>query len=288
MARDLYQEVTDKIISALEAGTAPWVRPWQSAAGNGGMPYNVVSGKGYRGINVPLLFAPSYAASGWLTFKQALDVGANVRKGEKGSMIVFYKPFTVTDRNAAPGPNGERKEKTIPLLRAFHVFNVAQVENLPAKYLPAPDTRTEPERIAAADKLMARAEVRHGGDRAFYAPGPDFINLPDARDFRTWRTITRQLARTHAWDRPRIEISPSIRETVWRRSLRARGVGSGDGRRLLVRPCRHRWCFAASAVHRELAASAEKRQTRGPDGSKRGAESSGLPASPGRDRRRGG
>src|SRR5208283_1874148 len=106
----LYAEVTDKVIASLEQGVAPWVRPWQSSAEHGGMPYNAISKRVYRGINVPLLFAPQYASAGWMTYKQAADVGANVRKGEKGSLIVFYKPFVVTDRNAAAG---ERVEKTI-------------------------------------------------------------------------------------------------------------------------------------------------------------------------------
>jgi antirestriction protein ArdC len=183
MARDLYQEVTDRIIEQLEKGVAPWVRPWRSNAKGGGMPYNAVSGKSYRGINVALLFTPQYVEQGWMTYKQAADVGANVRKGEKGSMIVFYKPFVVRDRNA---PNdGQQHDKTIPLLRAFHVFNTAQIENRPAKYLPEPDTRPDVERHASAESLLSRATVRHGGDRAFYVPSSDFIQMPHAADFRT-------------------------------------------------------------------------------------------------------
>jgi antirestriction protein ArdC len=183
MTRDLYAEVTAKIVDSLEHGVAPWVRPWKSDSKGGGLPYNAISGKTYRGINTALLFTPLYAEQGWMTYKQAGDVGANVRKGEKGSMIVFYKPFVVRDRNAPD--DGLQHDKTIPLLRAFHVFNVAQIENLPSKYLPAPDLRPDVERHAAAEALLARAQVRHGGDRAFYAPGPDFIQLPHAADFRS-------------------------------------------------------------------------------------------------------
>ena len=183
MSRDLYQEVTDRIIEQLEQGVAPWVRPWRADARSGGMPYNAISGKAYRGINVALLYSNLYPETGWMTYKQASDVGANVRKGEKGSMIVFYKPFVVRDRNAPVNADGEHPERTIPLLRAFHVFNLAQIENLPAKFLPQPDNRPEPERHATAESLMSRATVKHGGDRAFYAPAPDFIQLPDARSF---------------------------------------------------------------------------------------------------------
>lgn len=182
---DIAKQVTAQIIAQLEAGTVPWVKPWRADAKFSGQPYNAASNRCYRGINVALLCAPQYEHSAWLTFKQAKDAGANVRKGEKGSLIVFYKPFKVTDRNAQPDENGDRATRTIPLLRTFHVFNIAQVENLPAKFLPQPDTRTEPERHAAADALLAQATIRHGGDRAFYSPGPDFIQLPKAPDFRS-------------------------------------------------------------------------------------------------------
>ena len=185
MAIDLYQTVTDSIIAKLEQGVAPWVRPWNTSAVHGGMPYNATSGKPYRGINVALLFAPQFAATGWLTFKQARDVGANVRKGEKGSLIVFYKPFVVADRNATPDADGKRPDKTIPLLRSFHVFNVEQIDNLPERLAPKLDERSEAERTEASIALMQRANVRHGGDRAFYAPGPDFIQLPEPTAFRS-------------------------------------------------------------------------------------------------------
>src|SRR5262245_16387528 len=124
---DLYQVITDCIIAALESGVAPWIRPW-TASKFGGMPYNAVSGKPYRGINVALLFAQQYPTPAWMTFKQAKDLGAHVRKGERGSMIVFFKPFTVTDRNAEANENGEQRERTIPMLRSFTVFNVTQID----------------------------------------------------------------------------------------------------------------------------------------------------------------
>lgn len=177
--RDLYAEVTNKIIEQLEQGVAPWVRPWDSAAAHGGQPYNAISGKVYRGINVALLFAPQFPTAGWMTYKQAQDVGAHVRKGERGSMIVFFKPWTVRDANA----EGESKEKTIPVLRCFTVFNVSQIENLPAKYQPAADERTELQRHEMAESLMVKANVQHGGDRAFYSASHDFIRLPQPAQF---------------------------------------------------------------------------------------------------------
>lgn len=179
--QDLYQQVTDKIIAALESGVAPWVKPWNSAAAHGGMPYNAVSGKPYRGVNVALLYAPHFASNAWMTFKQAKDLGANVRKGEHGSIIVFYKPFAVKDRNAQPDASGNVPERTIPLLKAYHVFNAEQIDNLPENYA-APVTIRPP---MPADTLLAQATITHGGDRAFYHPALDFIRLPQPSQFRS-------------------------------------------------------------------------------------------------------
>lgn len=177
--QDLYQMVTDKIIAQLEAGCVPWVKPWISSRSHGGDAYNAISGKRYRGINTALLFAPQFTSNAWMTFKQAKDVGANVRKGEKGSMIVFFKPWTVADKN---DPDG--KSRTIPILRSFHVFNIEQIENLPAKFQPAViEAPSEFERHQAAERLMSQAIVTHGGDRAFYNSGSDSIRLPQPGQF---------------------------------------------------------------------------------------------------------
>lgn len=185
MSRDLYQEVTDKIVASLEQGVAPWVRPWNSAEHFGGMPYNAISGKRYRGVNVALLYAPQYPTAAWMTFKQASDVGAHVRKGERGSLIVFYKPFAVKDRNATPDAAGNQPERVIPLLRAFTVFNVAQIDGLPEKYQPKADERTHAERIETAESVMAQAALVHGGDRAFYSIERDQITLPQVGQFES-------------------------------------------------------------------------------------------------------
>lgn len=178
MTIDLYQSVTDKIIASLESGVAPWVRPWNAAAAFGGMPYNACSGKPYRGINVALLFNPMYDSAAWMTYKQAMDLGAHVRKGERGTQIVFFKPFKVEDKNATePGAT-----KTIPLLRAYTVFNVAQIDDLPAKFAAkAPAERP----LLASDAMMAKATVRHGGDRAFYTTADDHIQLPHVEQFKS-------------------------------------------------------------------------------------------------------
>lgn len=179
---DLYQAVTDKILAQLEQGCAPWIKPWSETSG--GMPYNAISGKAYRGINTMLLFAPAGAiGNAWLTYKQAQDVGAQVRKGEKGSMIVFFKPWKVTDKNAKAGETSSA-DRTIPVLRYFTVFHTSQVDGLPEKYAPKIAERLpERERHDAAEKLMAQAIVQHGGDRAYYRTATDSIQLPQIGQF---------------------------------------------------------------------------------------------------------
>lgn len=181
MSFDLYQIVTDKIVAQLESGVSPWVKPW-SNSGHGGLPFNCITGKPYRGINTMLLWAPAQSeGEGWLTFKQAQEVGANVRKGEKGSMIVFFKPLLVKDKNSDEG-----KEKSVPMLKHFTVFHSSQVENLPEKYLPvAIAVPTERQKIDAAELLLQQATINHGGDRAYYRIDTDAITLPHQQQFKS-------------------------------------------------------------------------------------------------------
>jgi antirestriction protein ArdC len=173
---DAYQEITDRIVKALESGTSPWVKPWASC----GAPRNAISGREYSGINTILLGMSPYMSQSWLTFKQAQDVGANVRKGEHGTRIVFFKAFKVKDANA----EGEGKEKSIPVLRTFTVFNTQQIDNLPEKYHPA-----KPESLPLftdnlqAEGLLNKAHIEHGKAQACFIPSMDIIHLPNKTDF---------------------------------------------------------------------------------------------------------
>ena len=178
--KDLYQVVTDQIISALETGTPPWVCPW-SRSPSDAVPANLATSRSYRGINTLLLnmqaMSHGYAVNRWLTFSQARALGACVRKGESGTGIVFFKMLECDSPRAA---NDEPARRVIPLLRSFTVFNAAQVEGLPEGLLavPAPVEGWTP--VTAAEELLARsgAVIRHGGDRAFYRPSDDVIQLP--------------------------------------------------------------------------------------------------------------
>lgn len=185
MARDLYQDVTDRIIQELEAGTAPWVKPW---AGGGAMalPFNATTGKRYRGVNVPLLMgaAAEYGNGGFLTYKQAQDRGGHVRQGERGHLVVFWN--FVTKQDTKEGAQDDGEERVIPFARAYTVFNVAQCDglNIPAAAPVAPINPGT--RNAGLDALISNigTTIRTGGDGAFYHPGSDHVQMPDFGRFR--------------------------------------------------------------------------------------------------------
>lgn len=190
---DIYQSVTAQIIAALEAGTPPWVCPWDRAHGSA-IPANLCTGRPYRGINALLLnlqaISRGYPLNRWLTFQQARERGAHVRRGEAGTPIVFFKMLDLKSKGGEggttrPASNDATARKVIPLLRSFTVFNAAQVDGLPKSFtvLPAPPEGWSP--VAAAEELLAHsgAIIRHGGDRAFYLPNADFIQLPPLAAF---------------------------------------------------------------------------------------------------------
>lgn len=188
MARiDTYETVTAAIIAQLEAGVKPWSPRWVANSGGFAMPRRV-TGESYRGINVLLLWAAAeergYRAGTWMTFKQAIDLGCAVRKGEKSSKIVFFKKLTVTDR---ADPTGEA-EKQIPMLREYAVFNVEQIDGLPDRFTPTPvvvlPSKARDE-VNEAALRSSGADIRESGDQAFYSPGHDFVNMPMFDRFHT-------------------------------------------------------------------------------------------------------
>ena len=178
----IYENVTRAIIEEMERGAVPWVRPWKTDRHNVGsvMPGNAITGRSYSGINIPILWASAgsngFPSHAWLTFKQAQDHGAQVRKGERGTHVVFTKPIVFK------GEDDEIEKRS--MLREYTVFNVTQVEGLMFEQRPLPPA---PERIAAADAFIAAtdATLRHGGDRACFIPALDLINLPPASSFKS-------------------------------------------------------------------------------------------------------
>ncbi|HXQ25978.1 MAG TPA: zincin-like metallopeptidase domain-containing protein [Candidatus Acidoferrales bacterium] len=182
--RDPMQEFADRIIAELEKGVKPWVRPWDAdKAGGPQAPFNPVTGKRYHGINVLILGMDMRAfQSGdprWMTYQQAHEKHWQVRKGEKSTTIFFSKPYEIEDDEADEG------RKTIRVLKHYAVFHASQIDGIPGYKAPtveeAPWTRPE-----AADIILKNsgAVVRTGGDRAFYSPATDHIQLPPESCFR--------------------------------------------------------------------------------------------------------
>jgi antirestriction protein ArdC len=183
--RDLYAEVTNKILQELEAGAAPWVKPWSATPGQN-VPCNAVTNRPYSGCNVILLWLArdrGWPTPRFLTFKQAQEAGGNVRKGEHGTRVVFVKQLRIIDRH---GDEGD--EKLIPMMREYTVFNVAQCDGLPESTVRGkpmrvrnPDTRDE-----LADEFLRStgADIREGMGEAYYVPSKDFISLPAFQAFK--------------------------------------------------------------------------------------------------------
>jgi antirestriction protein ArdC len=190
------ESITKQIVEHLQAGhLAPWRRPW-SLDENSGAPANIVRQKRYRGVN-PLLLAVSSMRHGfqgkwWATFRQWKELGGNVKRrpqnvprGKWGTTIVFYRPITKTETDS----EGNEKETSYFLLRTYTVFNIDQVEGDHLDHLRVGHSHVSEaevqERFAAADEAIAatNADIRHGGNQAFYCPSDDFVQLPHRHQF---------------------------------------------------------------------------------------------------------
>ena len=189
MKTDIYQKVTDKIIADLEQGELSWLKPWSSGNLEGkitkplrhnGMPYN--------GINILMLWGASveagYLSSYWMTFRQAKELGAHVKKGERGNLVVYANTITKTEE----GENGQDEERKIPFMKGYSVFNVEQIEGLPEHYYTQPEAVIDPAlRIDHAEEFFnhTSADIRHGGNRAFYSGGNDHVQMPHFETFKS-------------------------------------------------------------------------------------------------------
>jgi antirestriction protein ArdC len=204
---DIYQRVTAQIVASLEQGVRPWLKPWNAehAAGRITRPLRG-NGVPYQGINVLMLWGAAvergYAAPIWMTFKQALELGGCVRKGEKGSQVVYASTFSRTETD---GESGEESERDIPFLKGYTVFNVEQIDGLPAHFTAPAEPPLDPvQRIAHAERFFGAtgATVRHGGNQACYSVASDFVQMPFFETFRDAESYYATLAHelTH-WTR---------------------------------------------------------------------------------------
>jgi antirestriction protein ArdC len=182
---DVYERVTNQIIEAIERGAGQWRMPWHKLT-SASAPVNAVSRKPYRGVNVLSLWATAiergYQSSIWATYAQWQQLGAQVRKGEESAFIVFWKFDRDNETQTADTDTDEQERRSI-LARGYHVFNAEQVDGFA---LPQVEPLPEAQRIEAAEQFFSHvgAEVRHGGNRAFYSPAHDFIQLPPFAIFK--------------------------------------------------------------------------------------------------------
>ncbi len=181
--QDIYSRITDQIAASLEKGIKPWTQPWNSghAAGPVSRPLRF-NGETYSGINVLTLWASamerSYAAPIWMTFRQAQELGGHVRKGETGSPVVYANSIVRTEVDDA---SGNETDVTIPFMKGYTVFNIEQIDGLPAHYYALREFARNPdERLAHAEGFFAAlgARILNGGDTAYYRPATDHIQMP--------------------------------------------------------------------------------------------------------------
>ena len=180
MKRDLYAEVSRRIIAELETGAAPWVKPWSASPG-ANTPCNAVTNRPYSGCNVVLLWmaqAAGYRTPRYLTYKQALEMGSHVRRGERGMKVYFVKQLQVRDQDEADNVSA----RLIPMMREYTVFNVDQCVGLPDSVTMGkpmrvrnPDARDD-----LADQFLRStgADIREGHGEAYYVPSRDFVSMP--------------------------------------------------------------------------------------------------------------
>ena len=183
----LYADVTDRIIAELEAGRVPWVQPWGRVEEGGGtapgLPRNALTGRTYSGVNVLILWgsviARAYPSQSWLTFKQALEAGGCVRRGEQGTTVVYADRFIPKGEAEKAVASGE-DAKAVQFLKRFTVFNVAQCDGLRDGLAADPAPLPEREIVPTAEALIAAsgADFRIGGTKAYYVPSADFIQVP--------------------------------------------------------------------------------------------------------------
>lgn len=189
--RDVHQQVTDNIIAAIEAGAGEWQMPWHRSGEGLNRPVNIDTRAYYRGVNILNLWvageACGYTEGVWGTYRQWQNRGCQVRKGEKGSLVVFYKELEFEDQDA---DTGMTSTETRLMARASTVFNAEQVDGYEREPLPVSENPATPIEQAEAFVAASNAIVRHGGGRAYYNPNQDFIQMPERERFLGTDTST--------------------------------------------------------------------------------------------------
>lgn len=220
MKQDIYQKVTDKIIADLEQGELTWHKPWSAGNMDGriikplrhnGMPYN--------GINVLMLWGAAmeggYLSPFWMTYRQAKEMGAHVRKGERGNLVVYANTITKTEEQ----DDGSEEERKIPFMKGYSVFNVEQIDGLPEHFYSKPEPVIDPaQRIDHAEAFFTAtgADIRSGGNRAYYSGGTDYVQMPHFESFRSpeayYATLGHELVH---WTKHEKRLDREFGRKVW-------------------------------------------------------------------------
>lgn len=228
--RDLYAEVTNKIIASIEAGTPAWRKPWTTVGGSfagGGVFPRRANGQRYTGVNVVLLWSAAiergFSNPTWMTFNQAKALGGAVRKGAKSETVIYSSKFL---KEVEDEKTGEKKKVPLSFLKAYAVFNVEEIDGLPERFYGAPAAPASPaeaeasklERIKAADVFFEKlpGDVRHGGDQAFYTIGADYIQVPQFEAFHTAEAYYSTLGHEYVhWTRHPSRLDRDYGRTRW-------------------------------------------------------------------------
>lgn len=189
MKANHYEAITSKIVTQIEGGTAPWRKPWSNKQGRVSRPLRH-NGKPYSGVNILILWSTAehrgYASPFWMTYRQAMELGGQVRKGEKSELIVYANKATKKETN---DDTGEETERQFNFLKTYCVFNADQIDGLPDHFnaRAAATYNNTDQAVRIADDFIAAtgAEIRIGGDRAFYSPAHDFVGMPPFESFNS-------------------------------------------------------------------------------------------------------
>ena len=219
--QDVYSRITSEIVASLEQGVRPWGKPWtaEHPAGPISQPLRF-NGQPYSGINILSLWvsaaAQGFAAPIWMTFRQAIELNAHVRKGQKGSLVVYANAITRTEHDETIG---EDVEHEIHYMKGYTVFNVEQIDGLPDHYYAkATGQLDSAARIDRAESFFAActATIRHGGNRAYYTQEADYVQMPVFECFRDPESYYSTLAHemTH-WTKHPSRLARDLGRIQW-------------------------------------------------------------------------
>ena len=177
--RDIHQAITDRFVEQLKRGTVPWQKPWFGVQ-------NIVSRKLYRGINALLLGSTDYQSPFWITFKQALDLGGHVRKGQRSTPVIYSKILEKRDDAGNLKVRDDGRPERVPFVRWANVFNLDQTEGIEPPVIAVQQGPTHPsERAAAIVENAKLCPIHHAGFAAYYSPQDDVIRIPSPSTFRS-------------------------------------------------------------------------------------------------------